>query len=472
MAIEIKSRLEPFWDDYLLDPSKTTAKLQKFSPVKREKVIEFGEPWEGDGCDFHNFFYDDGIYRMYYLAWSMLKDGKVDPSIIRVCYAESSDGVNWVKPNLGIREFNGSTDNNIILNETDLSPDNFFVFKDTNPNCQPEARYKAITADHDEYGGLYLQAYYSANAIHFNRQHMIARADYYDTLNTCYYDPKLKLYVAYIRGFHSGEKSEDTRDIRRMTSPDFVHWSVSKQLRYNDDLDIALYTNVISMYPRAPHIYTGFPSRYIERKEWTANYDRLCGREMRLGRFETSRRYGLTVTDCIFMSSRDGEYWTRYQDAFLTPGPENGRNWVYGDCFPSVGFIDTPAADRGAENEISILVLENHWMGIATEMYRYSIRKDGFAGLCADWRGQTAVTKQLVFEGNTMVLNFATSARGSLYVTVADEEGNKIESGELFGDSTERIVDFDGDLAAFSGKPVTIRFDMMECDLFSMKFYN
>ena len=172
------------------------------------------------------------------------------------------------------------------------------------------------------------------------------------------------------------------------------------------------------------------------------------------------------------MSSRDGEYWTRYQDAFLTPGPENGRNWVYGDCFPSVGFIDTPAADRGAENEISILVLENHWMGIATEMYRYSIRKDGFAGLCADWRGQTAVTKQLVFEGNTMVLNFATSARGSLYVTVADEEGNKIESGELFGDSTERIVDFDGDLSAFSGKPITIRFDMMECDLFSMKFYN
>ena len=71
-----------------------------------------------------------------------------------------------------------------------------------------------------------------------------------------------------------------------------------------------------------------------------------------------------------------------------------------------------------------------------------------------------------------MLLNFATSARGSLYVTITDEAGNKLESGELFGDSTARVVDFDGDLSNFSGKPVTIRFDMTECDLFSLKFEN
>ena len=472
MAINIESRLEPFWDDYLLNASETTAELQKFSPVKREKVFECDMPWEGDGCDFFNLFCDDGLYRMYYLAWAITQNGKVDPSIIRVCYAESTDGINWVKPNLGLREFNGSTDNNIILNETDLSPDNFFVFKDTNPNCQPEAKYKAITANHDEYGGLYLMAYYSADAIHFTPQHMISKADYYDTLNTAFYDPRLGCYVAYVRGFHGGEKNEDTRDIRRLTSLDFVNWSESKMLSYNDDLDLALYTNVISMYPRAPHIYTGFPSRYIERKEWTKNYDRLCGREKRLERFGTSRRYGLTVTDCIFMCSRDGQYWTRYQDPFLVPGPENGRNWVYGDCFPTVGFVETKSADRGAENELSMLVLENHWQGIPTELYRYSIRKDGFAGLHANWQGKTAVTKELVFEGTTMLLNFATSARGGVHITITDADGNSISSGELFGDSVERIVDFDGDLAAFSGKPVTIRFDMTECDLFSMKFYN
>ena len=119
-----------------------------------------------------------------------------------------------------------------------------------------------------------------------------------------------------------------------------------------------------------------------------------------------------------------------------------------------------------------MLVKENHWQNIPAEVYRYSIRKDGFAGLHGDWHGKTAVTKELVFEGDTMVINFATSARGSLYVTITDEEGNKLESGELFGDSTARVVDFDGDLSAFSGKPVTIRFEMTECDLFSMQFAN
>ena len=475
MAIEIKSRLEPFWDDYLLNTEETTAKLQKFSPVKREKLFECGEAWEGDGCDYYNMFCDDGLYRMYYLAWRMSDHvgdtGSAGDAQIRVCYAESRDGIHWVKPNLGLRECCGSKDNNIILDKTDQKFDNFYVFKDTNPNCPPEAKYKAVTGDHGAFG-KYLKAYYSPDGIHFTAQHVISTSDFYDTLNIAFYDPRIEMYVAYVRGFHGGGFGVGVRDIRRLTSPDFINWSESEQITFNDDLDIALYTNAVSIYPRAPHIYTGFPTRYIERKQWTSNYDRLCGRERRLERFQQHPRYGLTVTDCIFMSSRDGKHWTRYNDPFMRPGPENGRNWVYGDCYPCVGMYETASADRGADTELSMLMGENHWHGIPTEIYRYTIRKDGFAGIHADWHGQTAVTKELVFEGNTMVLNFATSARGGLYVTIIDADGNKLESGELFGDSTERIVDFDGDLTAFSGKPVTIRFDMMECDLFSMQFVN
>jgi hypothetical protein len=35
---------------------------------------------------------------------------------IKLCYATSDDGVHWVKPALGLHEFNGSKDNNIIFN--------------------------------------------------------------------------------------------------------------------------------------------------------------------------------------------------------------------------------------------------------------------------------------------------------------------------------------------------------------------
>ena len=473
MAINISSRLEPFWDSFLLDEAKTTAELKGFSPVKKEKVFTCDAPWEGDGCDYFNLFFDDGIYRMYYLGWSMKGEvgntGISSELHIRICYAESRDGITWIKPNLGLCEYNGSKENNILLDKNTQKFDNFYVFKDSNPACPPEEKYKAITGDHGAFG-KYLKAYYSPDGIHFTPKHIISTSDYYDTLNVAFYDNIRKKYFAFVRGFHGGKFENGVRDVRCLTSPDFVNWSDSEQINFNDELDVPLYTNAVSPYPRAPHIFTGFPTRYIERKEWTPNFDRLCGREKRLERFSQHPRYGLTVTDCIFMTSRDGYYWTRYNDPILRPGAENGRNWVYGNCYPCVGMVETPSSDSGAPNELSMLVGENHWMDIPTEIYRYVIRTDGFAALCAGWQTKTAATKPLIFDGEKMVINFSTSARGSLYITVTDEDGNSIESGELFGDSIDRRVDFSGSLSAFSGKPVTIRFEMTECNLFSMKF--
>ncbi|MBR5519709.1 MAG: hypothetical protein IKU55_03225, partial [Clostridia bacterium] len=457
MAIRINSRLEPFWDDFLLDSAQTTAELRSFSPIKREKVLELGEAWEGDGCDYFNFFRDGDLWRMYYLGWSTPFGGNSpDTCEICVCYAESRDGVHWYKPSLGLCECNGSKDNNILMDSNTQKFDNFFVFLDENPNCPPESRYKALASDYNSEMGTYLRAYVSADGIHFTFAHIVSNDDYYDTLNTAFYDTEQGQYVAYVRGFHDGV-GESVRDIRRLTSPDFVNWSHSERITFSDELDVALYTNVISPYYRAPHIKTGFPTRYIERRDWTPNYDRLCGRETRLRRMESSKRYGLAITDCIFMSSRDGAYFTRYQDTFMRPGAENGRNWVYGDCYPACGMVETPSADRGAAPELSMFVGENHWQGIPTELYRYSIRVDGFAALCAGWKTKMAVTKPLIFEGNALRLNFATSARGSLYVTILDEEGNRAESGELFGDSIARTVDFNADLSVFAGKPVKIR---------------
>ena len=47
-------------------------------------------------------------------------------------YAESRDGKTFVKPRLGLYEFCGSKDNNIVWEAPSL--DNFHVFRDTNPD--------------------------------------------------------------------------------------------------------------------------------------------------------------------------------------------------------------------------------------------------------------------------------------------------------------------------------------------------
>ena len=54
------------------------------------------------------------------------------------CYAESDDGLTWTKPNLGLFEFNGNPNNNIIW---DLH--GACVFRDDEAS-DPQKRYKMI----------------------------------------------------------------------------------------------------------------------------------------------------------------------------------------------------------------------------------------------------------------------------------------------------------------------------------------
>ena len=76
-AIDIGSRREVFWDDYLVDTSATTATRLLHHPEYVGTVLTHDAPWEGDGCTYHNIVADEGLYRMYYIAGAK---GCVDPS--------------------------------------------------------------------------------------------------------------------------------------------------------------------------------------------------------------------------------------------------------------------------------------------------------------------------------------------------------------------------------------------------------
>ncbi|MTV80800.1 hypothetical protein GM546_13195, partial [Streptococcus pneumoniae] len=103
----------------------------KVNQAVTDKEIFFTEekPWEiRFDNSYPNVFFDDlaGVYRCYYSTFTddeesekysleERKERQYLPRakrIVSLCYAESKDGVNWVKPNLGITEFRGSTENN------------------------------------------------------------------------------------------------------------------------------------------------------------------------------------------------------------------------------------------------------------------------------------------------------------------------------------------------------------------------
>ncbi|MBP1991719.1 hypothetical protein [Paenibacillus eucommiae] len=481
-AINIGSRRELLWDDYLIDNESTTAELKLHKLQPKEVVIEHDEPWEGDGCDFHCIVKDDGLYRMYYLGWEMpdpdahanaASEATSDVSRpIVVCYAESVCGKKWIKPKLGICEFEGSKENNIILDQHTAKFDNFSVFKDTNPDCPKDELYKGVGID-DFGNSHYLWCFTSADGIHFKKAWRMSNQGKFDTLNIAFWDPYTEQYVCYIRDFHNipgDDLNAGIRDIRRMVSSDFKNWTVPVLLDFGEVDDYPLYTNVVQPYYRADHMLVGFPSRYVEKKAWTPNFDQLAGVERRKKRMEIHPRLGLTLTDCIFMSSRDGQKWKRWDEAFMTPGLEYEYNWVYGDCYPALGIIETGNDLPDRPSELSMYAFEYHMSKRPAILRRYTMRIDGFVSYNAKYKPCTIVTKPFIFEGNQLSINFATSAVGYVKIKLIGEQA-ELNSVELFGDNLEKIVIFeDGDAALLSGKPVHMEITMRDADLYSFKF--
>ena len=481
--IHIEKGLVPFWDDYLIDTRFSTAELSVNKPEKAGVSITFDDPWEGNGTDFYTVVPDDGFYRLYYEGWSF---DTIAEEGINVCYAESRDGIHWEKPNLGICEFRGSRDNNIIMSRIS---DNITVMKDPNPACPAERKYKAVITVSDpkdfpfsaDSEGSALAIYTSGDGIHFEKFSIISRGYEYDSQNTLHWNRHTGKYYVYFRSFHpspddpqSPLHEPDIRDIRITESEDLVNWTEPVAMDFCGGEDYPLYVNAVMAYPYDDRYYIGFPSRYVERRGWTPNFDRLCGREHRFGRTKKQTRYGTAVTDCVFMSSRDNYRWFRFDEATISPGPEYDYNWVYGDCFIAVGgLIETPSQFEYEPNKLSVYVGEHHWHNVSADLMRYEYRMDGFASVKAPYARKILRTKVFTFEGETLKMNFRTSARGNVYLRVLDERGTPIEgysTCEIFGDSINRIVDFEKPLAELQGKKISFEFDMSDAEIFALKF--
>ena len=478
--ISLQKGLVPFWDDHLIDSRLTDAVLSPNKPERRDTVMIFDRPYEGNGTDFFTILKDDECYRMYYEAWG-LED---KPLNIRLCYAESRDGIHWVKPDLGIVEYDGNKSNNIIFEKL---PDNFTVMKDQNPACSPEMKYKAVGSvkhivpgeTNDGKSRVALALWVASDGIHFERHSIISTGHAYDTQNTLHWNRHTGKYYCYIRSYHEVPENPESqfketaiRGIMVMESEDCLHWSEPKPLRFGDREDYPLYTNCVSAYLYDDRYYIGFPSRYVQRRQWTKNYDRLCGAEKRKERMLIEDRLGLAVTDCIFMSSRDNYNWYRFDEAIISPGIEHRENWVYGDCFPAVGGpVETASPFKNAPPELSLYVFAHHWMDCPVELIRYAYRRDGFASVKAGYQKKKLVTKPFIFDGGTLKLNFSTSARGGIYLRILDVNNIPIEgysTYEIFGDSLDRIIDFDAPLSALNGKAVKFEFTLSDAEIFSM----
>ena len=141
-VVDLGSRRELLVDDFLIG-SKTGVELVQHNPVPRDVVLVCDKPWEGNISAYYTLFQDGDLFRIYYRGAHYDEATKKSTHAELTCYAESRDGLVWTKPELGLFEFQGSKANNIVMAGSGATH-NFAPFKDENPNCKPEARYKAL----------------------------------------------------------------------------------------------------------------------------------------------------------------------------------------------------------------------------------------------------------------------------------------------------------------------------------------
>lgn len=363
--LDIQNRRELFVDDFLIE-KLDGAERRLHRPTPREVAIVHDAPWEGNVSYYHTIFRDEDRYRMYY------RGAHASLPVIRathqvVCYAESKDGINWTRPSLGLHEFEGSKENNILW--TGIGAHNFAPFKDRNPQCAPEARYKAI--GHGK-GGLYI--FQSSDAINWKlmRDKPVITKGAFDSQNLAFYDSVRGRYVDFHRGFNNG-----VRAIMTCTSDDFIHWTEPEWISYKDGRAEHLYTNQTTPYPRAPHIFMAFPKRFLPSRNPTQH-----------------RNSG--VSDIVFMTSRDGRVFDRWGEAFIRPGLQEDR-WVNRNNFVGWGIVETASGRAGVPDELSFYSVEGYYQGESCQMRRYTLRPDGFVSVSAPLSGGEFLTRPLSF---------------------------------------------------------------------------
>ena len=150
----------------------------------------------------------------------------------------------------------------------------------------------------------------------------------------------------------------------------------------------------------------------------------------------------------------------------------NRSNYIW------LGLAETASDLPTSATELSLYSGERYYQGDGVRVRRYTYRTDGFVSVNASYEGGSLLTKPITYDGNELVLNMSTSAAGSIRAELTDSEGKALpgfalaDCQELFGDDTQRVVKWKqgSSVAVHKGKPVRLRFELKDADLFSLRF--
>ena len=397
----------------------------------------------------------DGLYRMWYYAADPTPENRKNA---HTCLALSEDGIHWTKPSLGIHEYNGSRDNNIVIMES--GPYSIILDPD---DPRPDFRYKA----HLRYQGT--SGWTSPDGLHWT-SHGVILPQSLDA-SSVHLDPIRNKYIATIKLWYRGRRYRGYAE-----SDDFLHWSDTYPMMDIDERDAfgdQIYAMKIFRYES---LYLGLTKIYhVETTDtcdthlavshnithWERPFRRIPG-----PKFATPERNLLDYTDeheqPFIPTGLPGAWDFGNNDTTATPpireGDElrfyySGRSHTHNDGFPEGDA--KPFRHRGS-------------IGLAT------LRVDGFVSADADPAGGWLLTRPLQLRGTELLVN-ADALGGALRVEILDEHLNPIEPFTLANahpittDAVQIPCTWRGgeDLSALGGRTIHLKFHLTHASLYA-----
>ncbi|HEX4130775.1 MAG TPA: hypothetical protein VHZ24_12090 [Pirellulales bacterium] len=453
-----------FLDPAFIDESDGVA-LHANPPQRRDVVIRHDRPWEKLMISFFLTVLDE---RDKLRMWYICRDAQNRPN---VAYAESTDGLAWTKPNMGIVDYDGSTANNLV----GMSSLEGVVFRD--PNAKAEERYAYCTHLIDE--GIV--RFHSPDGLRWSRDAQPLLRLGADTQNVTLWDDRLGQYVLYLRGWEERADGKLYRKVVRAATSDITRpmsegpsggsrylWGKEKMpvidrefptvfaTDEHDPPDSDVYNLSAQRYPLDPRWYLGFPSL-----------------------FQRERNRSDGKLEVQFTGGRDGIHWHRYDRvpyAALGLADSDSQNMT---------FMGTGMVVRGDEIWQYGTGFHSRHGDVAARklrtdgiIYRYTQRLDGFVSLDFDSAGGSCRTAPVKLDGPRLHVNVDTGALGTLRVALLDAAGEPIagytldDCRVLRTNATRAVVAWRAgdDLTSLAGQQVRLALVGARAKLYSFMF--
>jgi hypothetical protein len=427
-------------------------RIESFPPqLHLEPVIVPEHPWEQLNINaYATLFEDDGRFRLYYEAYDIYESHDGGDYSARVCYAESTDGVNWTKPSLGVCQFNGSKDNNIVMQAgmgLGKGPHGAMVFRD--PQGGDSDRYKMVYCASDAHKKPFVAGAVSPDGIAWTGlDKPVIPEQFADTQTVIAWDSDRQVYVGYFRDWPAGDLYPERRIVLHATTTDFYNWPERKTVfaaDSQDDPGTDVYTNSYTAWPGAQNAHIMFPCFYPRTRD---------------------------TMETHFAVSRDGVNWERPNREPLWGGYGAPGSFCRAGVVASQGIISPKPGEweflAGCRVKTHNETHYGDGLSGPSGLWRVTMREDGLMALTAEARGE-CWSNPLTFEGDTLRVNAWTHFGGSVRIGLCAEDGTPIpgfalnDCDPLTGDQIWPSVTWRGNAAISSleGKTIRLHIDLI-----------